>query len=97
MVAVANASAAAVENDDDEKVIASRYRVEQRLAKGGMGVVYRVFDPVLQRSVALKRLHSGGPRSRQRRMFEREYASLVGLRHPRIGRASCRERVSKQV
>jgi hypothetical protein len=84
MVAVADASSASTGSGEDEKVIASRYRVQQRLAKGGMGIVYRAFDPVHQRSVALKRLHSGGPRSRQRRMFEREYATLVGLRHPRI-------------
>ena len=81
-MAVAEAGAGA--GGDNEREIAGRYRVEQRLAKGGMGVVYRAFDPVHQRTVALKRLHSGGPRSRQRRMFEREYATLVGLRHPRI-------------
>jgi hypothetical protein len=78
MTAAVDASA------EDERVVADRYRVEQRLAKGGMGIVYRAFDPVHQRMVALKRLHTGGPKSRQRRMFEREYATLVGLRHPRI-------------
>jgi hypothetical protein len=77
-------TAAVDASEQDEKVVADRYRVEQRLAKGGMGIVYRAFDPVRQRTVALKRLHSGGPKSRQRKMFEREYATLVGLRHPRI-------------
>lgn len=69
---------------DDERVVANRYRIEQRLAKGGMGIVYRAFDPVHGRAIALKRLHTGDARSRQRRMFEREYATLVGLQHPRI-------------
>jgi len=84
MVAVADAGNRTADGSDDERVIADRYRVELRLAKGGMGVVYRAFDPVQERTVALKRLHSGGPQSRQRKMFEREYATLVGLRHPRI-------------
>ena len=59
-----------------------RYRVESELARGAMGAVYRAFDTVTLREVALKRSLSTDPRSL--RMFEREYHTLVGLKHPRI-------------
>lgn len=36
-----------------------RYTIEALLGEGGMGRVYRVFDPKLQRRVALKVLHAG--------------------------------------
>ncbi|HEY6561678.1 MAG TPA: protein kinase [Polyangiaceae bacterium] len=43
----------------------SRYTVEERLAAGGMGTVYRVFDTVAGTRLALKRLklHAGAARS----------------------------------
>jgi tetratricopeptide (TPR) repeat protein len=59
-----------------------RYRVESELARGSMGAVYRAFDTVTQRPIALKRSLSADPR--YLRMFEREYHTLVGLKHPRI-------------
>lgn len=59
-----------------------RYRVEGELARGAMGAVYRAFDTVTQRPIALKRSLSTDPR--YLRMFEREYHTLVGLKHPRI-------------
>jgi eukaryotic-like serine/threonine-protein kinase len=39
------------------RLIAGRYRVEERLAAGGMAQVWRASDEVLQRQVALKLLH----------------------------------------
>ena len=47
-----------------------------------MGAVYRVFDPVTQKSLALKR--SLGNDRRFLGMFEREYHTLRGLKHPSI-------------
>jgi len=47
-----------------------------------MGAVYRVFDPVANKPLALKR--SLGNDRKFLRMFEREYHTLRGLRHPSI-------------
>ncbi|HMJ14336.1 MAG TPA: protein kinase [Polyangiaceae bacterium] len=63
--------------------IAGRYRVERRLASGGMGEVLVVMDESIRQRVALKRLLEGH-RPRVASMFEREYHALASLRHPRI-------------
>ncbi len=64
---------------------ANRYVVEEELASGGMGVVYRVRDRSTGGQVALKRL---APEAAGRKelvaAFEREYQVLAGLDHPRI-------------
>ena len=38
----------------DRSVLSDRYRVEARIGEGGMAEVYRGFDPVLNRTVAIK-------------------------------------------
>jgi hypothetical protein len=63
-----------------------RYRIESRLAQGGMGCVYRVFDERSGNSLALKRLLRGNS-PQHVALFEREYRTLIGIQHPRIIRA----------
>ena len=59
-----------------------RYVLEDEIARGAMGVVYRAVDPSVGRKVALKRLLSDEPRLVH--MFEREFHALRSLQHPRI-------------
>jgi|GEM_PF-2247962 len=44
---------------DDATVRVGRYELGDRLGAGGMGLVYRAFDPSLRRSVAVKVLRTG--------------------------------------
>jgi len=62
------------------------YEIRGLLGEGGMGRVYRGWDPALGREVALKALaqtFSGAPESLRR--FEREAKLLAALNHPNIG------------
>lgn len=66
-------------------LVASRYRLHQELASGGMGSVHRADDEVTGRAIAIKRLLPDLRKDkRARRLFEREYRVLAQLRHPRI-------------
>ncbi len=61
------------------------YRIDERLAEGGFGVVYRGFDPRLKREVAIKVLHpqhSSEPGRVAR--FLREAQSAARLNYPGI-------------
>ncbi len=62
-----------------------RYRIEEKLAEGGMSTVYKAYDPNLRRTVAIKLIHphlSTDPEFVRR--FEQEAASVAQLRHPNI-------------
>ncbi len=62
-----------------------RFQVLEEVGRGGMGVVYRVFDPDLRREVALKLLaRLGDDQVRELERFRREAALASKLRHPRI-------------
>jgi tRNA A-37 threonylcarbamoyl transferase component Bud32 len=63
----------------------ARYVIKERLASGGMGAVYRVFDKVTGEERALKRVRSDAAAERfLLEAFEREYHVLAMLDHPRI-------------
>lgn len=62
-----------------------RYEIREPLGAGSMGRVYRAYDTVLEREVALKTIRAGmdsAPEIRQR--FQREARACARLRHPHI-------------
>ncbi|MCA9714052.1 MAG: protein kinase [Myxococcales bacterium] len=59
-----------------------RFTVLERVAGGGMGVVYAAFDPKLSRKVAIKVLRDQGD-ARRRRLL-REARTLARLSHPNV-------------
>ncbi|GAB2722809.1 protein kinase domain-containing protein [Streptomyces bullii] len=71
------------------RVIADRYRLEDRLGRGGMGVVWRATDQLLGRQVAVKELPvdetlSADEARRQRDRTLREARAVAQLHHPHI-------------
>ncbi|MEU6596976.1 serine/threonine-protein kinase [Streptomyces flaveolus] len=71
------------------RLIAGRYRLEERIGRGGMGVVWHASDQVLGRQVAVKELlpddalPDDDARRRRDRTF-REARAVCQLRHPHI-------------
>jgi len=62
-----------------------RFQVTRILGKGGMGTVYLAKDLRLDRSVALKVLHSENLRAEERRhRFLREARTAASIRHPNV-------------
>ncbi len=62
-----------------------RYELVEELGRGGMGVVWKAWDPQLRRHVALKRIRAedgGDPEALER--FVREARAAASLRHPHI-------------
>src|SRR5262245_34206307 len=60
-----------------------RYEVETLLGAGGIGVVYRAFDPELGRSVALKLLKADNGPGEQIRLM-REAQAMAKIAHPNV-------------
>ena len=62
-----------------------KYEIVGILGKGGMGAVYRAFDPVLEREVALKvMLPQIAEDPEQKQRFEREARAVARLTHPNV-------------
>ncbi|MGH9494054.1 MAG: protein kinase domain-containing protein [Candidatus Sulfotelmatobacter sp.] len=62
-----------------------RYRIEEEIGAGGMGVVYRAYDEKLERDVAVKVLASGTlADDSERKRFRNEARILSRLNHPCI-------------
>ncbi|HTU57443.1 MAG TPA: serine/threonine-protein kinase, partial [Polyangiales bacterium] len=70
-----------------EPRIADRYTLLDPLGAGGTATVHRAYDDVTDRMVALKQLtatDAGRRATLMKALFEREYQTLVRLKHPRI-------------
>jgi serine/threonine-protein kinase len=74
---------------ESEHKVLGRYEIQEEIGRGMMGVVYRAFDPVLGRPVALKTvgLAFALPEG-ERRLFEERFLAearvAAGLAHPGI-------------
>ncbi|HJL17669.1 MAG TPA: protein kinase [Sandaracinaceae bacterium LLY-WYZ-13_1] len=65
------------------RVIADRYRIEELLGRGGMGVVYRVEHARIGKLMAMKLLHGALARDRDVvKRFKREAEAVSRLDHP---------------
>jgi serine/threonine-protein kinase len=59
-----------------------RYEIREKIGSGSFGTVYRAYDPVLSREVAVKTCEADEPSVRAR--FEREARLAAALHHPNI-------------
>ncbi|HEY3665524.1 MAG TPA: serine/threonine-protein kinase [Polyangiaceae bacterium] len=62
--------------------IPERFTVERRLGAGAHGEVFAVYDRVLERDLALKRLRTSTPEAVAR--LEREFRALQGVKSPNL-------------
>lgn len=66
-------------------LLSGRYRLDAQIGSGGMSTVYRAFDTVLERPVAIKLMHREIARdSDQLERFRREARAVAQLNHPHI-------------
>lgn len=69
----------------DPGTIIGQYKILSLIGVGGMGEVYRAWDPQLERVVAIKVLPGMGSSDPERlRRFEQEARSAAALNHPNI-------------
>src|ERR1700739_2493513 len=65
--------------------LGGRYRLDAEIGHGGMSTVYRAFDTVLERPVAVKVMHRDVANdSGQHERFRREARAVAQLSHPHI-------------
>jgi serine/threonine protein kinase len=65
--------------------LGGRYRLDERIGHGGMSTVYRAFDTVLERKVAIKLMHREiASDSGQLERFRREARAVAQLNHPHV-------------
>ena len=70
---------------NEENILADRYEIEERLGAGGMAVVFRAHDRLLERQVSIKVLRKGfsaDPEFRER--FRQEAKAAANLSHPNL-------------
>ncbi|MCY0992592.1 protein kinase [Nannocystis sp. ILAH1] len=65
-------------------VVIGRYTLADLLGSGGMGLVYRAHDPVLERDVAVKLIHALDVRPADRERLLREARAMARLSHPNV-------------
>ena len=61
----------------------SRYEIRETLGQGGMGVVYKAYDSVIRREVAVKTIRDT-PEASALETFYKECGVLASMAHPNI-------------
>ncbi|MCL2732097.1 MAG: protein kinase, partial [Actinomycetia bacterium] len=75
---------------DEGRLVAGRYRLLERIGRGGMGTVWRAEDELLGRQVAVKKLHPPQPHMDEEELatlFERtrrEARAAARISHPNV-------------
>jgi serine/threonine protein kinase len=74
---------------DQRRLVAGRYRLDERIGRGGMGTVWRADDELLGRQVALKQLHERPHLSADElgtlyERMRREARSAARVTHPNV-------------
>jgi serine/threonine-protein kinase len=66
-------------------LLSGRYRLDAQIGAGGMSTVYRAFDTVLERQVAIKLMHREiAADEYQLERFRREARAVAQLNHPHV-------------
>jgi eukaryotic-like serine/threonine-protein kinase len=66
-------------------LLSGRYRLDAQIGSGGMSMVYRAFDTVLERQVAIKLMHREiAADADQLERFRREARAVAQLNHPHV-------------
>ena len=66
------------------RVIAGRYRLKEPIGRGAMGTVWRGWDEILDREVAVKelRITEGLPEPQREKVLRTNGARLLGIQLP---------------
>jgi serine/threonine protein kinase len=79
-------------------LLGNRYRLENELGRGGMGVVYKAYDTKLERTVAIKLLPEALARNAKAvKLLKQEANISLTLTHPNIVRLINFEETDKEV
>lgn len=65
-------------------ILLNRYKIESELGKGGMGIVYKAHDTLLDRVVAIKFLNATGIGTAGKARLLQEARAVARLNHPNI-------------
>ena len=66
-------------------LLSGRYRLDARIGAGGQSTVFRAFDTVLERQVAIKTMHRDiAADTEQLERFRREARAVAQLNHPHV-------------
>lgn len=84
MIVLSDSAVANLQGAIDRPDAGERYVVYEQLGQGGMGAVYRAFDSILERDVALKVLATDAESAGFSERLEREAKVLARLEHPGI-------------